>query len=360
MTHTVMHVCASVCSTRTRRACCDLHTLTISSSPSTIHHVHHPWNHIDPLARLLQVPAEGTLHEIADAHDQRVAMAVEHRDRIEAAKDAAVRAKEADVAAAQARLEAEQAELAAAIADREQSLAEHDALIATLQEEATAAAQAITTFRERVGATGLEDLDVRQVFELLHQLNTPVPLAVLEEQEVSGVVLLGITEGEMATVLKIRTLGARRRLSLALRRIAERRGFNAPDTLDWDAERVSIWLAEEGLSPLQRGFREQDINGEVLLTLTREDLEHLGVGTLGGRAALMSKIELRARKLHHAAQSVGGGAEGAAAAFGDPYSVEHQRLVIQQAHINAAGNPPHYADTSSDPPPAYGAACGEH
>jgi hypothetical protein len=331
------------------------------------------------LTRLLQIPAEGTLQEIADAHDQRVAMAVEHRERIEAAKDAAVRAKEADVAAAQARLEAElarlraaveaeQAELAAAIADREQSLAEHDALIATLQEEATAAAQACATFRDRVETTGLEDLDVTQVFELLHQLNTPVPLAVLEEQEVSGGVLLGITEGEMATVLKISTLGARRRLSLALRRIAERRGFNDPETLDWDAVRVSTWLADEGLSPLQRGFREQDINGEVLLTLTREDLEHLGVGTLGGRAALMSKIELRARKLHHAAQSVGGGAEGAAAAFGDPYSVEHQRLVLEQAQTNAspaaretaAGNPPHYADTSSDPPPAYGAACAEH
>ena len=93
--------------------------------------------------------------------------------------------------------------MAAVVAHREQSLAEHDALIAILQEEATAAAHAIVTFRDRVGATGLEDLDVGQVFELLHQLNTPVPLAVLEEQEVSGGVLLGITESEMATVLKI-------------------------------------------------------------------------------------------------------------------------------------------------------------
>jgi hypothetical protein len=293
-----------------------------------------------------QIPAEGSLQEIADAHDQRVAMAVEHRDRIVAAEDAAVRAKEA--------------ELAAAIAHREQALAEYDALIATLQEEATAAAQASANFITRVETTGLEDLDVRQVGELLRQLGAPVSFSLLEEQGVSGVVLLGITESEMLTVFKIRTLGARRRLSLALRRIAERRGFNAPETLDWDAARVSAWLAEEGLSPLQRGFREQDINGEVLLTLTREDLEHIGVSTLAGRAALMSKIELRARKLHHAAQSVGGGAEGAAAAFGDPYSVEHQRLVLQQAQINAAGNPPHYADTPSDPPPAYGAACGEH
>jgi hypothetical protein len=303
---------------------------------------------------------EGTLEEIADAHNQRVAMAVEHRDRIQAAEDAAVRAKEEAVAAAQA-------ELAAAVAHREQALAEHDALIATLQEEATAAAQASATFRARVEATGIEDLDVRQVGELLRQLGAPVPFSVLEEHGVSGTILLGITEGEIETVFKIRTLGARRRLSLALRRIAERRGFNAPETLDWDMERVGVWLAEEGLAPLQRGFREQAIDGEVLLTLTREDLQCLGVSTLAGRAALMSKIELRARKQHEASQVVGGGAEGAAAAFADPYSVEHQRLVLQQAHINAApaarenaaGNPPHYADASSDPPPAYGAACGE-
>jgi hypothetical protein len=309
-------------------------------------------------------------------------MAVEHRDRLVATEDAAVCAKEADVAAAQARLAkklarlraavaAAQAELAAAVAHREQAIAEHDALIATLQEDATAAAQANATFRAtfitRVESSGLEDLDVRQVCELLRQLGAPVPLSVLEEQGVSGAVLLGITESEVATVFKIRTLGARRRLSLALRRIAERRGFNTPETLDWDIERVGAWLAEEGMMPLQRRFREEGVDGEVLLTLTREDLEYLGVPTLAGRAALMSKIELRARKQHEASQVVGGGAEGAAAAFGDPYSVEHQRLVLQQAqinaapaaHENAAGNPPHFADTPSDPPPAYGAACGE-
>jgi hypothetical protein len=320
---------------RVRVRVLDAHTMRMqrsSHSHNRIFSLHHPPTTCTtrgylPLARLVQIPAEGTLQEIADAHDQRAAMAVEHRDRIEATKDAAVRAKEADVAAAQARLEAEQAELAAAIADREQSLAEHDALIATLQGEATAAAQACATFRERVGATGLEDLDVGQVFELLHQLNTPVPRPLLEREKVSGGVLLGITEGEMATVLKISTLGARRRLALALQRIAGRGGFEARGKLDWDFERVSDWIAEEGLAPLQRGFREQAIDGEALLTLTREDLELLGVSTLGDRAAVMSKIE-KARKQHDAGQVVGG-AGAAAAAFSDDTSVEHQRLVLE-------------------------------
>jgi hypothetical protein len=276
-------------------------------------------------------------------------MAVEHRDRIEAAGDAAVRAKEEAVAAAQAMSEAEltrlraamaaaqarlaaavdaqQAELAATVAARELALVEHDALIATYRQEVEAAAQASATFRARVGATGLEDLDVRQVFELLHQLNTPVPRPLLEREKVSGGVLLGITEGEMATVLDISTLGARRRLVLALQRIAGRGGFEARGKLDWDFERVCGWLAEEGLAPLQRGFREQAIDGEVLLTLTREDLALLGVTTLGDRAAVMSKIE-KARKQHDAGQVVGGAA-AAAAAFSDDTSVEHQRLVLE-------------------------------
>jgi len=90
---------------------------------------------------------------------------------------------------------------------------------------------------------------------------------------------------------------------------------------------VGAWLAEEGLAPLQRGFREQAIDGEALLTLTREDLELLGVTTLGGRAALTSKIE-KARKQHEAGQVVGGAA-AAAAAFSDDTSVEHQRLVLE-------------------------------
>jgi len=257
-----------------------------------------------------------------------VALAEEHRARIAAAEDAAVRAVDADVAAARARLEAELARQAEAVAHREQALAEHDALIATYREEADAAAQACLTFRARVAAAGLESLAVREVFELLQQLNTPVPLAVLERQEVSGIVLQEITESEMEEVFKIRTLGERRRLREAVRRLAGRSGFEDRQKLDWDVEQVCAWLAEEGLGSLQQGFREQAIDGEVLLTLTREDHACLGVTTLGGRTTLTSKIE-KAKKQHYAGQVIGGAA-GAAAAFGDTMSVEHQRLILAQ------------------------------
>jgi hypothetical protein len=257
-----------------------------------------------------------------------VALAENHRTSVVSAEDSVVREKERSVAAAHAVLEAEQAELAGAISHREQAIAEHEALIATYREEADAAAQASLAFRSRVTASGLDDLDTKQVFELLQQLDAPVPLAVLQKQKVSGIVLIGITEAEMTAVFNMRTLGERRRLREALRRLADRRGFDAPERLDWDFDRVCAWLAEEGLAPLQQGFREQGVDGEVLLTLTREDLEVLGVSTLGDRATLMKKIE-KAKKQHYAGQVVGGAA-GATAAFCDTMSVEHQRLILQQ------------------------------
>ena len=46
---------------------------------------------------------------------------------------------------------------------------------------------------------------------------------------------------------------------------------------------------------------QQAVDGEVLLTLSRDDLECLGVTTLGGKATLMKKIET-AKKQHYAGQ----------------------------------------------------------
>ena len=203
-------------------------------------------------------------------------------------------------------------------------------MLATYRAEAAEAAEASTTFRVRVAANGLDDLEIRKVYELLHQLGSPVPLSVLEKEEVSGIVLVSLTEGDMETVFKISTLGERRRLSETLRRLTERRGFDAPETLHWDVERVCAWLAEESLAPLQQSFREQAVDGEVLLTLTREDLERIGVTALGGRATLMKKIE-KAKKQHYAGQVIGLAGSGAApTAGGRGLSAEQQRLVLEQ------------------------------
>ena len=61
----------------------------------------------------------------------------------------------------------------------------------------------------------------------------------------------------MESVFQITTLGERRRLAGALRRLANRQGFGTPGALAWDAERVCRWLAEEGLAKLQGAFRSQ-------------------------------------------------------------------------------------------------------
>ena len=100
-------------------------------------------------------------------------------------------------------------------------------------------------------------------------------------------------------------------------------------------DQVCAWLAEQGLTQLQQGFRSQSINGEVLLTLVRNDLECLGVTTLGGKATLIKKIEV-AKKQHYAGQVVGvggGNQDGGSTSTtggGASLSTEQQRLVLEQ------------------------------
>ena len=66
----------------------------------------------------------------------------------------------------------------------------------------------------------------------------------------------------------------------------------APGALGWDNARVCEWLAAEGLQKHSDSFREQDIDGRVLLELTRDDLKYLRVEMLGDRTQLMKKIEV--------------------------------------------------------------------
>jgi hypothetical protein len=135
-----------------------------------------------------QVPTEGTLGEIAAAHTARVALAEEERARLVDIRDAAVTA-----------------------------LADFDAVLATYREEAAVAVAATDGFRARVTAEGLDGLSVAEVEELLHLLDVRVPRATLQAQEVSGLVLVGLSEADMASVFKMITLGERRRLTAALR-----------------------------------------------------------------------------------------------------------------------------------------------
>ena len=53
---------------------------------------------------------------------------------------------------------------------------------------------------------------------------------------------------------------------------------------------VADWLRELGLERYEATFRENDVNAEVLRDLTAEDLEELGVGTIGHRRRLLVAI----------------------------------------------------------------------
>ncbi len=53
---------------------------------------------------------------------------------------------------------------------------------------------------------------------------------------------------------------------------------------------VAGWLRDLGLERYEAAFRENDVSAEVLCHLTAEDLEGLGVGTIGHRRQLLVAI----------------------------------------------------------------------
>ena len=53
---------------------------------------------------------------------------------------------------------------------------------------------------------------------------------------------------------------------------------------------VGDWLRSLGLGQYEGTFRENEIDGEVLPTLTAEDLKELGVAVLGHRRKMLTAI----------------------------------------------------------------------
>jgi hypothetical protein len=119
---------------------------------------------------------------------------------------------------------------------------------------------------------------------------------------------------------------------------------------------VCKWLAEEGLSAFEAGFRREMIDGEVLLSLTDDDFKCIGVPTLGAKIKLKAKIE-GVKKQHYAGQMVGG---GAALSGGDGAFSEEQRLLVLEhvlqentdlaARISTMAKE---AEASAAPPPNF-------
>jgi hypothetical protein len=67
------------------------------------------------------------------------------------------------------------------------------------------------------------------------------------------------------------------------------------DTEHWDHRMdVAAWLRDLGLERYVSAFRDNDIDAEVLLRLTAEDLISIGVTSVGHRRRLLDAIAGRA------------------------------------------------------------------
>ena len=61
--------------------------------------------------------------------------------------------------------------------------------------------------------------------------------------------------------------------------------------LQWTPQDVGLWLISLNMSEHRSSFEENEISGEHLSGLSKEDLQELGVGRLGHRLTIMKAIQ---------------------------------------------------------------------
>jgi len=284
------------------------------------------------------------------ALERRVIAAATAADRTTAVHTAAV-------AEAEAALEQAQAAQAAAVREARDRHAAACAALAEVEAEADG-------FRSRVAREGLAGLDELGAYEVLQLLGVAgVTLGTLRAQEIGGAVLPDLTEADMQGVLGLTRLGDRRRLAVALRRLAQGQGFPPPATarhqqpgaLAWDVAQAAQWLVEEGFGELAAVFTAQAVDGECLLLLRAEDLAGLGVATVGQRSRLTRQLEALT-KLTYAGQVVRGQGKGVAGGAVLPVAEvlaavleENEELQQRMAELRAEAA----ADRAVDVPPQF-------
>jgi streptogramin lyase len=247
---------------------------------------------ITPPARLVafsRSPPRGTVDDRLAAHRARLGRADGECTRLQAQLDAEPERARAKLARVRAQLDADVVRLRARLAAS-----------VTMRDEETAAVRElkVEAFRARVVTGGIEILDVAQVHALLRLLGvTTVTPQTLERQEITGAVLPHVTERQMRDVFKMQRLGDRRRLSIALKRLANRQGFPLPPAaqlgaLSWGTTEVGDWLRKEGFPALIDRFAAEGIDGPCLLGLGADDLDELGESlTVGQSSRLRQRLE---------------------------------------------------------------------
>ena len=189
-------------------------------------------------------------------------------------------------------------QLAIAKENRRARLAAEDVLIAEARIRVRQAEARLAGFRAKLVSEGLAGLGIAEVHQLLHILGVPVARSLLDDNGVVGMVLIGLTEIEMATVFKLERLGDRRRLSRALQRLANQQGLPDPGAkadgaLDWDVNTVCSWLARQNMPrSLCTRFRGEAIDGAVLLGLDLDDLETLAVTSGAADVAAVLSVKI--------------------------------------------------------------------
>jgi hypothetical protein len=266
---------------------------------------------VAPLSHGRFAVARGTLNGRLAAHRARLARAEAERASLHAELETEAERAEVERARLRAQLEAERARLQAQLdADMARLQARLDGIAAKLAAAEVARDDEAKTvreleveaegFRDRVATEGIEQLDTAQVYELLRVLDvTTVTPTMLERQEITGAVLLYVTEDQMQEVFKMERLGDRRRLSVALQRLANRQGFpppvavGQPGALGWGPTDVGNWLQREEFPALVACFAAEGIDGPCLLGLHAHDLRLLGVSdmTVGQSSRLRLRLE---------------------------------------------------------------------
>ena len=61
--------------------------------------------------------------------------------------------------------------------------------------------------------------------------------------------------------------------------------------LSWTPQDVGLWLIGLNMSEHRSSFEENEITGEHLSSLSKDDLQELGVGRLGHRLTIMKAIQ---------------------------------------------------------------------
>lgn len=227
---------------------------------------------------------------------------------------------ESEIAEATRAVEVAQAKLAQVRAEGEAEVTQFDAAMDAARAGQVAVETQIAEFRRRAAIGDIEEFGPQECFDLLSLLGvTSVSPYTLHKQQVVGAVLLDLTESDMKSAFQMTKLGDRRRLKLALRRLANRQGFLADANVQhgaftWDENEVCAWLTREGFSELVSLFQAEGIDGACLLELDLDDQAGMGIGPLGVRYSLNRRIQALRKQTFAGAAVAATPVEGADAA----------------------------------------------